>query len=111
MITTHRLLEQVRPRYQEIFAALSAHGIEQHDLVIAWDFTTASRESVHADLIDARAAALPRYGTDGANLTYTATPMVSGRPADLDPLRRHVRRAAVPHGTAAPPLSTTALAA
>jgi hypothetical protein len=71
--TGHDLLEAVRPRYVDIFAALAAHGIAPADLVTAWDFTTASRESMRADLIDARDAALPMMGVDGANLTYTVT--------------------------------------
>jgi hypothetical protein len=74
--TTHALLEAVRPRYPEIFAALAQHGIQPTDLVTAWDFTTASRASMRADLIDARAAAMPLIGTDGANLTYTVATSV-----------------------------------
>ncbi len=71
--TTHPLLEKVRPRYPEIFAALEAHGIAKTDLVTAWDFTTQSRTSVRADLVDARAAAMPLFGANGASLTYTST--------------------------------------
>lgn len=71
--TTHPLLERVRPRYEEIFAALEQHGIAKQDLVVAWDFTTASRESVQSDLLEARTATLAAAGTNGANLTYTAT--------------------------------------
>jgi hypothetical protein len=71
--TDHELLERVRPRYAEIFAALEAHGIARTDLVTAWDFTTASRESVRADLVNARDAALAAMGTNGANLTFTVT--------------------------------------
>src|SRR5438477_234684 len=51
--TSHTLLEAVRPRYVDIFAALAAHGIDKSDVVTAWDFTTASRESVRADLLNA----------------------------------------------------------
>ena len=71
--TSHDLLERTRPRYDAIFAALAQHGIAPADLVVAWDFTTASRESVRADLLRARDAALPLMGVDGANLTYTVT--------------------------------------
>lgn len=70
--TTHPLLEKVRPRYPEIFAALEAHGIAKTDLVTAWDFTTASRTSVRADLVDARTAALALMGTNGSALDFTA---------------------------------------
>ena len=49
--TTHPLLEKRAPRYNEIFAALEAKGIHKTDLVVAWDFTTRSRASVQADLL------------------------------------------------------------
>ncbi|MDQ3364519.1 MAG: hypothetical protein M3680_03730 [Myxococcota bacterium] len=71
--TTHALLEKVRPRYEAIFAALEAKGIARTDLVTAWDFTTSSRTSVRADLLNARDAALPLMGTNGASLTFTMT--------------------------------------
>ena len=71
--TSHELLERVRPRYDAIFAALQAHGIAPTDLVVAWDFTTASRASVRADLLAARDAAMPLMGVNGGNLTYTVT--------------------------------------
>ncbi|MGN6108044.1 MAG: hypothetical protein ACTHU0_23255, partial [Kofleriaceae bacterium] len=71
--TSHPLLERIRPRYPAIFEALAAHGISPSDLVVAWDFTTASRESVRSDLVSARDAALPLIGANGANLTYSVT--------------------------------------
>ena len=71
--TDHALLEGARPRYAEIFAALEAHGIARADLVTAWDFTTASREAVRADVLDARDAALAAMGPMGANLTFSVT--------------------------------------
>jgi hypothetical protein len=69
--TSHPLLEKVRPRYKEIFAALAAHGIQKEDLVVAWDFTTRSRSTVQADLLEARRSALAAMGTNAANLTFT----------------------------------------
>jgi len=71
--TNHALLEAARGRYDAIFAALAAHGIAKEDLVTAWDFTTASRESVRSDLLVARDRALDMMGTNGANLTYSVT--------------------------------------
>jgi hypothetical protein len=69
--TSHALLEAARPRYDDIFAALEAHGIAKTDLVTAWDFTTQSRETVRSDLLEARDQALAMMGENGANLTYT----------------------------------------
>lgn len=71
--TTHPLLEAVRPRYETIFAALEERGIDRETLVTAWDFTTASRESVRADLLNARDAALAAMGPNAANLSFTVT--------------------------------------
>lgn len=76
--TSHDALERVRPHYDAIFAALEAKGIHKTDLVTAWDFTTRSRESVRADLLNARDAGLPLMGTNGSALTYTATEMSQG---------------------------------
>jgi len=72
-VTNHTLLEGARGRYTEIFAALATHGIAADDLVTAWDFTTASRESVRADLLNARDTMLAMAGTDGENLGYVVT--------------------------------------
>ncbi len=74
--TTHPLLEKVRPRYTEIFAALEAKGIAKTDLVVAWDFTTQSRATVRADLLDARTVTLAMAGTAGAALNFTSTDTV-----------------------------------
>lgn len=71
--TTHPLLERVRPRYKELFDKLAAKGIAKTDLVTAWEFTTRSRESVRADLLNARDAGMPLMGANGASLTYTST--------------------------------------
>jgi hypothetical protein len=68
--TSHPLLEKIRPRYAAIFAALEAHGIAKDDLVVAWDFTTRSRESVQRDLLEARRATLGAIGPGASNLTY-----------------------------------------
>jgi hypothetical protein len=68
--TTHPLLERVRPRYKAIFTALAAHGIEKDDLLVAWDFTTRSRATAQADLVDGRTATLAALGTNAANSSF-----------------------------------------
>ncbi len=65
----HALLERVRPRYEAIFAALAAHDVEAADLVVAWDFVTASRESMRRDMIAGRDAALALLDTSMPDLT------------------------------------------
>ncbi len=64
----HALLERARPRYEAIFAALAAHDIEPGDLVVAWDFVTASRESMRRDMIAGRDAALALLETAMADV-------------------------------------------
>lgn len=71
--TDHALLERVRPRYQAIFDALNAAGVPRDDLLVAWDFTTATDESINRDVLAARNAAIPLMGEAGANLTYEVT--------------------------------------
>ncbi|MDX2086748.1 MAG: hypothetical protein SFX73_02805 [Kofleriaceae bacterium] len=69
--TTHLLLEKVRGHYPEIFSALEAKGVAKTDLVVAWDFTTRSKEDRQFDLLHARTATLAAAGTNGANLDFT----------------------------------------
>jgi hypothetical protein len=69
--TNHELLEKVRGRYTDIFAALEAKGVQKEDLVVAWDFTTRSRANVQNDLFYARKTALEMMGTMGSALSYT----------------------------------------
>ncbi len=64
--------------YPAIFGALATAGVAQADLVLAWDFVTASDEFLTADLTHMRDEAVVAIGTAGANLTFTA----SERPAD-----------------------------
>jgi hypothetical protein len=68
--TSHPLLEKVRPRYKDIFAALEAKGIHKTDLVLAWDFMTRSHADVQSDLLNARTAALAMIG-DASALKFT----------------------------------------
>ncbi len=71
--TNHPLLEKIRPSYDGIFSALQDAGVPKDDLVVAWDFTTASDESMRSDLIAERDQAITQMGDAGANLTYEVT--------------------------------------
>ncbi|HLU68988.1 MAG TPA: hypothetical protein VKZ63_22050 [Kofleriaceae bacterium] len=71
--TDHERLERIRPRHAEVMAALSQHGIEPDDVVVAWDFVTASRASMRADLIAARDAALSLIEAEGDALGFEVT--------------------------------------
>ena len=60
-------------RYTDIFAALATAGVDKSDLVLAWDFHTASDQFLRSDLMTMRDAAIPAMGVNGANLTFDAT--------------------------------------
>ncbi len=67
-------------RYKAIFEVLDTAGVPKTDLVLAWDFHTASDDFLRRDLTTMRDAAIPALGTNGANLTFTTRPQsaVSG---------------------------------
>jgi hypothetical protein len=75
-----------KERYEQIFAALATAGVDKNDLVLAWDFHTASNELMRRDLLTMRDAAIPAMGANGANLTFTATE----QPARAGLLRSYV---------------------
>ena len=56
--TGHALLEAMRPRFGDVLAALATAGVPAEDLVVAWDFTVASDDYIHADMIAARDRAI-----------------------------------------------------
>jgi hypothetical protein len=70
-VTEHQRLERIRGRYPDIFAAFATEGLAPEDLVVAWDFVTASDEFLMSDVLTARDAALDAMGEAGANLSFT----------------------------------------
>lgn len=77
---SHPLWKRLTARSAEMFTALAAAGVDKSQLVLAWDFVTASDEFLQSDLIHMRDAAIPAMGPSGAKLTFTATaqPPVAG---------------------------------
>jgi len=67
---SHPLFSKIEPRYDDIFGALEDLGVNREDLVLAWDFVTASDEMLTRDLLTMRDTALPLIGENGANLTF-----------------------------------------
>jgi hypothetical protein len=55
------LIDERKPTFDETFAILAEHGVDPSELVLAWDFTTASTEALTGWLVSMRdqAAALP----------------------------------------------------
>lgn len=52
-------------RMPEILAALASAGIQKDDLVLAWDFVTASDQHITGNLLRMRELALPEIGDEG----------------------------------------------
>jgi hypothetical protein len=60
-------------RHREVTAALATAGVPSDDLVLAWDFVTASDDFLTRDLLTMRDTAVTAIGQAGANLAFTAT--------------------------------------
>ncbi|MCB9570707.1 MAG: hypothetical protein H6709_01310 [Kofleriaceae bacterium] len=56
--TSHPLLERWRPHFAEVMDALATAGIPRDDVLLAWDFTTASDDFILHDALTARDRAL-----------------------------------------------------
>jgi hypothetical protein len=70
-----------RARFEEIFALLEKQGVARGDLVLAWDFTTASRESKTRRMLAARDDARCVRGLGpGVN---AKSPERAGRPREM----------------------------
>lgn len=67
--TDHARLEAMRPRFAEVLSALDDAGVPADDLVVAWDFTVASDDFIHRDMIAARDRAVAALA--GRELTFT----------------------------------------
>jgi hypothetical protein len=78
--TDHVLLEAMRPRFAEVLEALDAAGLPADELVVAWDFTVASDDFLHRDLIAARDRALAALDGHPIGVTITSdAPVDTGR--------------------------------
>jgi pimeloyl-ACP methyl ester carboxylesterase len=64
-------LARVAPRYTEIFAALQRAGITRDNLVLAWDYTTATEANLTGSMVAMRDTALTMVGERGAGFTVT----------------------------------------
>lgn len=71
-------VEQLRPRYVDIFAKLEAAGVAKSDLVVAWDYVTASDAFIQSDLTLMRDVAFGMMGANAANLSFTANELAAG---------------------------------
>ena len=60
-----------RNLYKDILATLQKNGVQTGDLIMAWDFTTASKENTTSDMVSIRDQALAAVGNDGPKYTIT----------------------------------------
>ena len=76
----HPHFADVKANADKMFSALATAGVQKSELVLAWDFVTASDDFLRSDLTTMRDAALPAIGTNGANLSFVGTlqPAISG---------------------------------
>ncbi len=89
-------IERRRDLYEDIFAQLAKAGVGRSDLQLAWDYTTASRQSNTRTLIALRDAALAAVGDAGPS--YTINQVIENPNA-------HIRRRII--GTMHAPLFLT----
>jgi hypothetical protein len=71
--TADPTLEAQRARTEEIVAFLEQRGLARDDMLLAWDFHTASRESSTAQLISLVDQALAKLPVDGPAYTITSS--------------------------------------
>jgi len=70
--TSHPLLEAMRPRFADVLAALDSAGFPTQQLVMAWDFTVASDDFLHRDMIAARDRTLAALANHPIAYTITS---------------------------------------
>ncbi len=76
----HPLYERLG-NYDDIFSALDTAGLPKSEIVLAWDFVTASDESLTGDLMSMRTQALAKM--EEVTLSYTLSPMDNGNPDEV----------------------------
>lgn len=70
---SHGRFAKVEAGADAMFAALENHGVQKSELVLAWDFVTASDDFLRSDLTRMREQSLAAIGDRGANLAFSAT--------------------------------------
>ncbi len=76
--TDHELLEDMRPRFGDVLAALETAGFPADDLVVAWDFTVASDSFIRRDMTAARDRAVSAMAAHPLAYTITSDEPAAG---------------------------------
>ncbi|HEU4732946.1 MAG TPA: hypothetical protein VFT22_33860 [Kofleriaceae bacterium] len=74
----HPRFAALAARANEMFDKLAAAGVARGEIVLAWDFVTASDDMLRRDLTTMRTAALPAIGEAGTNLTFQVEDQPAG---------------------------------
>lgn len=69
--------------YDDIFTALAGAGMPKDELVLAWDFVTASDEFLTSDLLHMRTAALEAMGANASNLSVDLREQANSNPVEV----------------------------
>lgn len=77
----HPLAARVEGGYDDIFASLDGVGLPKEELILAWDFRTASDEFLTQDLLSMRTQALTAF--EGQTFTYDLEEQSNGNPAQI----------------------------
>jgi pimeloyl-ACP methyl ester carboxylesterase len=70
----HPLFSKIAKNADQMFTAFSNAGVDKSDMVLAYDWVTASDAFLQTDLTTMRDTALPAMGSNGENLTFVAMP-------------------------------------
>lgn len=65
------LLRDRVERFEDTFELLEDNGIPRADLLLAWDFTTASSDAMHSRMLEIRREGFEATGPDGPPMTIT----------------------------------------
>ncbi len=66
-------IESRRAGFEDIFDLLTAAGVQRSELQLAWDFWTASDESITSDMLTVRDRGLEALTADGTSCTVTSS--------------------------------------
>jgi hypothetical protein len=66
------VLSDRQARFDEIFTILESDGVDKSELTLAWDFVTASSDSLHGPMLHMRDRGFEIAGEDGPELTITS---------------------------------------
>ena len=69
--TAGSVLAPRQARFDDLFGVLKGEGLEKTDLLLAWDFVTASDDAEHAAVLRMRDDAFAAVGAKGPELTVT----------------------------------------